>query len=91
MVTPIDRQAGPTDHSLASELQKAKQYTEERERIDFTAFKASFRGDNNNHTVTYTDGVWDSDSDFFKQRGYSSHTIALERILEGMITPVKAD
>lgn len=74
------------DHGLAGKIEKAKRYAEqERDRIQFTAFKVTFRGENNDHNVTYEDGKWHCDCDFFNTRGYCSHTMALERVLDQMI------
>jgi len=42
-------------------------------------------GENNPHVVHYEKGVWQCDCDFFQTRAVCSHTMALERILEGMI------
>jgi len=37
------------------------------------------------HKVTYNEGIWTCDCDFFKTRGRCSHTMALEILLEGMV------
>ncbi len=73
------------DYGMIGKIEKAKRYAEERNRIHFMSFKVTFDGDNNPHTVTYTDGHWDCDCSFFKSRGVCSHTMALERILAGML------
>ncbi len=74
-----------SDSNYISKVEKAKIYAAERERIQFVSFKATVRGDNNEHTVTYENGQWDSDGEYFKKHGYSAHTMTLERVLEGMI------
>jgi hypothetical protein len=43
------------------------------------------RGDNGVHTVQFKEGHFESNNDFFNKHGYSAHTIALERILQGML------
>ncbi len=73
------------DYGLIGKIEKAKRYSEERERIGFESFRASFDGTNNSHTVEFADGQWKCDCDFFLRRGLCSHTMALERILEGML------
>jgi hypothetical protein len=73
------------DHGMIGKIEKAKRYAEERDRIRFVSFSVTFDGDNNPHTVTYQDGQWDCDCSFFKSRGVCSHTMALERILAGML------
>lgn len=79
------------DYGLIGKIDKAKRYAEERDRISFEKFTATFAGDNNNHTVTYDKGQWDCDCDFFQSRGRCSHTMALEMILEGMVDIADVD
>lgn len=76
------------DSGMIGKIMKAKQYAEERDRIEFSQFVVAFRGENNEHRVTYTDGVWGCECNFFASHGVCSHTMALERILKDMIHPV---
>lgn len=71
--------------SLIGKIEKAKRYAQEPERINFTGFTAEFRGDNNNYSVSYKEGIWNCTCSFFSQRGTCSHTMALQRLLTGMI------
>jgi hypothetical protein len=73
------------DYGLIGKIQKAKRYAEERDRIEFKQFNVTFEGENNDHTVTYNEGVWHCNCDFFQTRGRCSHTMALETILEDMV------
>jgi carotenoid cleavage dioxygenase-like enzyme len=73
------------DYGMIGKIEKAKRYASERNRIHFEAFTVTFDGDNNPHTVQFSNGEWTCDCDFFKTRGRCSHTMALEMILEGMI------
>lgn len=73
------------DYGMIGKIEKAKRYAEERDRINFTEFTVTFEGENNDHTVEFKDGAWQCDCDFFQTRGVCSHTMALERILEGMV------
>jgi len=74
------------DYGMIGKIEKAKRYVEEREsRIRFTSFDVDFVGENNPHTVQFTDGKWVCDCRFFETRGVCSHTMALERILAGML------
>lgn len=75
------------DSGMIGKIQKAKRYAEERNRIHFQSFTVTFDGANNPHTVTYGNGQWSCDCDFFHTRGRCSHTMALEMILEDMIVP----
>lgn len=82
------------DTSLISKIHKAKQYAEDRSRFSFQSFSVSFAGTNQGHTVTFDAGTWNCDCDFFGSRGYCSHTMALERLLDGMLVeavPVDAE
>ena len=73
------------DYGMIGKIEKAKRYAEERERISFEMFRATFEGENNPHTVLYEHGEWTCDCNFFLSRGVCSHSMALERILDGML------
>lgn len=73
------------DYGMIGKIEKAKRYATERDRISMDHFSATFDGENNPHTVKYENGQWDCDCDFFMTRGVCSHTMALERILQGML------
>jgi hypothetical protein len=79
------------DYGMIGKIEKAKRYAEERNRIHLESLKVTFDGENNNHTVQFNQNRWECDCDFFHSRGVCSHTMALERILDGMVlTPEKA-
>ncbi len=73
------------DSGMIGKIEKAKRYAKERNRIRFNSFSVAMDGANNPHYVTYENGAWNCDCDFFHSRGRCSHTMALEMILEGMI------
>ena len=73
------------DYGMIGKIEKAKRYAEERDRFRFLSFEVSIRGDNNDHVVKYRQGEWRCDCSYFRSHGYCSHTMALERILEGML------
>jgi len=73
------------DYGMIGKIEKAKRYAEERERIQFHAFTVTVQGENSAHTVTYQNDSWRCDCNFFQTRGVCSHTMALERVLNGMI------
>ena len=75
--------------SLIGKIQKAKRYAEERDRIAFTGFQLSFRGDHDTYTVAYDDGRWSCGCHFFSTWGTCSHVMAMERIL-GVMIPAPA-
>ena len=76
------------DTSLISKIHKAKQYAEDRSRFSFSQFSVAFQGTNKDHIVSYDLGSWSCDCSFFGSRGYCSHTMALERLLDGMLAEV---
>ena len=69
------------DSGMIGKIQKSKQYAEEPERIKINTLSVTFQGQNNSHLVTFNDGKWQCDCDFFQTRERCSHTMALERIL----------
>lgn len=71
--------------SFIGKIEKAKRYSEERHRLRFKSFDVEFQGDNNAHSVTFDPAGWRCSCNFFAGRGLCSHTMALERILEGML------
>ena len=73
------------DSGMIGKIEKAKRYAEERNRVRFDQFTVTFDGENNPHTVTFTDASWHCDCEFFQTHATCSHTMALEKILEGMI------
>ncbi|NPA91182.1 MAG: SWIM zinc finger family protein [Chloroflexi bacterium] len=77
------------DSAMISKIQKAKQYAQERDRIQFDTFSVTFQGNHNTYTVTYDHGNWSCTCRFFAQRGICSHTMALEHILQNMIEPIR--
>ena len=76
--------------NIVSDVEKAKRYVDERDRIRILSFDCTFAGYNRDHQVTYDRGSWTSTASFFAQRGVCSHTMALEKILKGMVEPARA-
>jgi hypothetical protein len=71
--------------NVVSDVEKAKRYSEEKDRIRFKAFEVTFDGNNNGHHFGYNSHHWHCDCDFFKSRSVCSHTMAMERLLSGML------
>ena len=71
--------------SLVSKIEKAKTYAEERERVSINTLSVGFRGNHSSHQVTYDDGQWHCTCTFFPTHGLCSHTMALQRMMEGML------
>ncbi|HTO99763.1 MAG TPA: hypothetical protein VMJ64_00185 [Anaerolineales bacterium] len=79
------------DYGMIGKIEKAKRYAEQRERFRFRQFDLTFHGDNNSHHVTFVDGKFQCDCEFFLTHQRCGHTMALEIILKDMISaPVQA-
>lgn len=75
--------------NIVSDVEKAKRYSQEIDRVHIVSFECSFEGYNQTHQITYDNGHWTSTASFFAQRGVCSHTMALEKILKGFVEPVR--
>jgi hypothetical protein len=71
--------------SLIGKIEKARRYAQEPDRVTLTEFKATFRGENDNHEVAYSGGKWMCSCEFFGTWETCCHTMALERILAPMV------
>ena len=71
--------------SLIGKIDKAKRYAQEPDRITFASFSATFRGENDVHSIALREGHWHCTCDFFAEREVCSHTMALEKILHAML------
>ncbi|NDJ87417.1 MAG: hypothetical protein GYB66_16185 [Chloroflexi bacterium] len=77
------------DSAMIGKIQKAKEYAEQPELMQFTSFEVEFRGENNVHKVSLNNGEWGCTCSFFHSHGYCSHTMALERVLDKMLQNAK--
>ncbi len=73
------------DSGMVSKIDKARRYAREKDRARFLAFRVAFHGDHDDYLVQYEEGKWSCQCHFFSQRGVCSHTMAMERILVGML------
>ncbi len=71
--------------SLIGKVEKAKIYAGERFRMQVDGLHVAFHGENSDHEVSMQDGKWSCSCDFFGEWSVCSHTMALERVLEGMV------
>lgn len=71
---------------LIGKIEKARRYAEEPERISLGELKATFRGGNNDHTITLANDEWSCDCDFFRLRHTCAHVMALQKIMSPMLT-----
>ena len=56
------------DYGMIGKIEKAKRYAEERERFCFDQFNVTFSGENNEHQVSFDNGVFHCDCEFFVLR-----------------------
>ncbi|MDZ4767258.1 MAG: SWIM zinc finger family protein [Chloroflexota bacterium] len=71
--------------NVVSDIEKAKRYADESDRMRIVSFDATFRGDNDTHQIAYDADGWHSDTSFFRSRGLDAHTMALEKMLKGLL------
>lgn len=73
------------DSGLIGKVEKAHRYAAERDRFAFTELSVNVRGDNDAHTVTLQDGAWSCGCEYFGRHAVCAHSMALERLLDGMV------
>jgi hypothetical protein len=83
-----NRLAYANGQNVVSDVEKSKQYAEEKDRITFISFDANFEGGHNTYHIGYDNGIWDCDNPYFRTHGVCSNTMAMERLLKGMVKPV---
>ena len=71
--------------SLISKIEKARTYAEDRGRVTISGLSAAFRGNHNTYEVGFGGDQWRCSCPFFASRGVCSHTMAMQRMLEGMV------
>ena len=71
--------------SIIGKIEKAKRYAAERNRMRVTTLSVEFHGENGDHETTLTDTGWQCTCEFFHDHGACAHSMALERVLEGML------
>ncbi len=73
------------DSSMIGKIDKARKYAEEKDRVSIISLKAGFQGDHNTHEVGFDSGIWHCTCHFFSTRAVCGHTMAMQRILDGML------
>jgi hypothetical protein len=73
------------DYGMIGKIEKAKRYAEERDRFRFDSFDVTFRGDNNSHHVSFINGKFQCDCEFFLTHERCVHTMSLEILLRDML------
>jgi hypothetical protein len=70
---------------LIGKVDKAKKYAQERHRMRVSNLAVDFHGENDTHRVALEGEAWRCSCDFFSGWGACAHTMALERVLDGMV------
>jgi hypothetical protein len=70
---------------LIGKVEKARLYAQEKSRIHVRGLAVEFDGENDKHDVSLDGETWRCTCDFFDGWGACAHTMALERVLDGMI------
>ena len=70
---------------VIGKIEKSRRYAQEKHRIRFESFEVSFRGENGDHKVGLSSDKLHCTCDFFAGYGTCAHTMALGRVLEGML------
>jgi RecG-like helicase len=79
------------DSATIAKISKAREYAQEPERMTITNLQVFFQGKHQNYPVTFDHGTWRCECEFFGQRGYCSHTMAVEKVIAktGMVLQEK--
>ncbi len=77
------------DTGLVSRIIKARQYAQDRGRVEFKQFEVEFTGDHDTYRVSYQQGSWHCTCEEAVRMGVCSHIMALERILGDAVTPAQ--
>lgn len=78
------------DSRLARKIEKAKDYALQPERVKFAQYKATFKGDNEDHEISYETDTWRCTCHYFEGHETCSHTMAMQIMLEDMVPDGKA-
>ena len=71
---------------MIGKVEKARRYACERDRFRVREIRVVVQGDNAGHEVSFDEGVWECDCEFFVVGGACAHTMAMERVLDGMLS-----
>ncbi len=72
--------------SMIGKVEKAMRYAHEPDRVKIERLTASFSGDNGTHTVSLDADVWHCDCHLFESAGGCSHTLAVQKMLDPMLS-----
>ncbi len=75
--------------AMISKIDKARRYAEEPQRVHFSRFEVTFKGENDDHIVTLDGNEFTCNCHFFVAQGMGtcSHVMAMQRLLASMLSP----
>ena len=71
--------------SIIGKIEKARRYAAEPDRFHIETFSVTVRGDNADHRVEFANDAWSCACGFFREWSICSHTMAVERVLAGLV------
>lgn len=71
---------------LINKIEKAKRYAQQPERFAVEQLQVRFKGSGGDHIVTLQDDTWACDCNFFRAWNTCSHAMALQRMLDPMLS-----
>jgi len=71
---------------MIGKVEKAMRYAHEPDRVKIQGLTATFAGDNGSHTITLEADTWHCDCHLFESAGGCSHTLAVQKMLDPMLT-----
>ena len=77
--------------SMIGKVEKAMRYAHEPDRVKIEQFQARFTGDNGSHSVSLDADTWRCDCHLFKSAGGCAHTLAVQKILDPMLSESQRD
>jgi hypothetical protein len=72
-------------NEIARKARKAERYAKEAERLRFQEFIIKFAGDHHTYTLILKGGELTCSCPFFSKHKLCSHTMAIKKILSGML------
>lgn len=72
--------------SMIGKVEKAMRYAHEPDRVKVGQLSATFSGDNGSHTISLDADQWRCDCHLFESAGGCSHTLAIQKMLDPMLS-----
>lgn len=73
------------DYGMISQIEKARRYAEEPQRITFNDFSILFSGNNATYTITLGEHGWNCTCPGFQSHHICPHIMTLERLFKPML------